>query len=127
VRWSQESLKGINKLRGEGRAQDTTPFLGAAPMPAIESEKAFQAAIVAEARKLGWLTWSCTISRKSQAGWPDITLIRGNRIIFAELKYATDPTAAQLTYGEALAAVGGNVEYKLWRPEHWAEIMESLR
>jgi hypothetical protein len=126
VKWSQASLESIDRLIKEGRAIDSKPAVRL-PGPDARSEKQFQAEVVKLAKANGWLPWSCTISRKSQAGWPDLTLIRGNRIVFAELKFCTKRSAAQLTFGEALSAVGGNVEYYCWRPEDWPQILEVLK
>lgn len=115
-------MAGIDKLRREGRVSDPH----APPSPDV-SEKEFQAAVVKLAKRHGWLVWHCVISRKSEAGLPDLILVRGNRVIFAELKTATGRLdAPQQTWAEALSAVGGNVGYFFWRPEHWNEIESIL-
>lgn len=54
------------------------------------------------------------------SGFPDITLARDGRVIFAELKTQTGRTTeAQRAW---LAAVGGIV----WRPEDWPAICALL-
>ena len=92
-----------------------------------DAEADLDAAVVKEAKRCGWLTYHTRNSRKSEAGFPDRVLVRGNRVIFAELKSATGRlTAAQETWREALQAVGGNVVYRVWHPADWQAIIEEL-
>lgn len=122
ARWNDASLAGIENCRAEGRLSDPH-----APAPAEVSEKEFQAAVMKIARRHGWLAWHCVIARKSEAGFPDLVLVRGDRVIFAELKTATGTLdAPQKTWAEALGAVGGNVSYYLWRPADWPAIEATL-
>ena len=52
---------------------------------------------------------------------------RGHRVLFLELKSAKgDTTANQRTWGDVLSGVGGNVEYHLFRPADWPEIVDTL-
>jgi hypothetical protein len=41
---------------------------------------------MALARALGWLVFHAHDSRRSAKGWPDLTLVRPPRLVFAELK-----------------------------------------
>lgn len=71
-------------------------------------------------RKQGWVT-STTLR-----GWPDLTLIRPPRLVFAELKSdrgRLQPEQAQVL--ELLAAVPG-VETFVWRPDDLDEIAATL-
>ena len=64
-----------------------------------------------------WLRYHTWSSRHSPAGFPDETLVRGDRLLFVELKSATGKlTPAQGEWLEALAAVR-RVETYLWRPD----------
>lgn len=64
--------------------------------------------------------------RPVKAGFPDLTLIRGPRLVFAELKRETGKTTpAQDAWLAALAATG--VETYLWRPSDFAEVRAVLR
>lgn len=67
--------------------------------PATWSEAQFQALVLDRARKLGWRTMHVVRSRvggkgrgaqwvtnTSSKGYPDLTLVRGGRLIFVELK-----------------------------------------
>lgn len=92
------------------------------------SEAAFLAAVRDLARLTGWMTYHTHDSRRSEAGFPDITLVnvRQGRIIFAELKTATGrTTAAQERWLAALAAAG--CETALWRPADLPDIARTLR
>lgn len=57
-----------------------------APKLPRRSEKAFQAVVVELARALGWLCYHPYDSRRSQPGWPDLAMVRGDRFLVAELK-----------------------------------------
>jgi len=89
------------------------------------SEKAFMAAVIAEAKRNGWRVYHTHDSRKSEAGFPDLLLLRHTRIMVAELKVGDNkPTAAQLNWLEAFG--DATVEWHVWRPDQWAEIVERL-
>ena len=91
-------------------------------------EKDFQRAVIKMAEENLWLVYHPWLSVKSKAGFPDLTCLRGRRLVFAELKAESGtPSAAQLTWGEALAVVGGHVEHYFWRPSNWSQIMDILK
>lgn len=97
---------------------------GKAPPPLAEgiSEKDFQDAVKALAKRNGWRVHHHTISLKSAAGWPDLTMVRGGRLIFAELKVGGNkPTADQLNWICDLGQVAGVVAC-VWTPALWPEI-----
>ena len=98
-----------------------------AMLPPAISEKDFQADVEKFARKNGWMVYHTRDSRKSAAGFPDLVLIRGPRLIVAELKVGDNkPTAAQLDWLEAFR--GARVEEVfVWRPEDWPVIVGTLR
>lgn len=90
------------------------------------SEREFQAAVIALAKVCGWMVYHTHDSRKSEAGFPDLTLVRPGRLIFAELKAADGRVSApQATWMEALQAAG--VEVFLWRPCDWPNVVAVLR
>jgi len=115
-------------------ARDGGIVRGCGPIPSAptvidepKDEKAFMAAVVKEAEKRGWMTYHTYRSLKSERGFPDRVFVRGQRFIIAELKTEEGVLSAdQRTWQEALEAVGGNVEYYLWRPSDWAAIMAAL-
>lgn len=90
------------------------------------SERDFQAMVVEIAQLLGWTTYHTFDSRRSDAGFPDLVLVRGDRLVFAELKSATGRvSAAQAAWLDQLRVVPG-VEVFLWRPADWPTIEATL-
>jgi hypothetical protein len=58
-------------------------------------------------------------------GFPDLLLIRGRRVVAAELKVGKNkPTAEQLAWLEAFQDAG--IQNYLWYPSDWAEIERVL-
>ena len=51
-----------------------------------QTEAQFQDAVIDYARQCGWLTYHPYDSRRSTSGFPDLTMVRRGRIVFAELK-----------------------------------------
>jgi len=83
------------------------------------SEADFQEALVEYAEMWGWLVWHDNDSRRNDAGFPDLVMVKGGKIIFAELKrqkrYTIKPK--QLEWIEALGlAAGPNVMATFWFP-----------
>jgi hypothetical protein len=105
------------------------------------TERDFQDDVVKMARALGWsLIHHETDSRKSAAGWLDLTMYRGNvpgrqghwtsnpRMIFAELKVGKRKvTPEQQAWAWAHGCLGHEVY--VWREsaETWREIEDVLR
>ena len=97
--------------------------------PSRISEDRLQSAILDCAKLFGWLRYHTHDSRRSHCGFPDLTLVRGARIVFAELKSDTGKvTRAQRDWIDALAATGV-VETYVWWPKDWTDgtIEEVLR
>ena len=98
----------------------------------IENERSFTQHVRTSAELAGWeLIYHTHNSQRSDPGFPDLVLVRGARLVFAELKY--DPghadwddrprrkapvTGHQKRWQVGLQGVPG-VEFYLWRyPEH---------
>lgn len=82
----------------------------------------------AEVRKLAklfhWLCYHTYRSDRSDFGFPDLTMVKGGRVIFVELKSAKPkPTDEQQKWLDALSAVGRPVEVYVWRP---ADLMSGV-
>ena len=89
-------------------------------------EKDFQAAVIDLARLFGWRPFWTWRSINSPEGEPDLRLVRPPRVIFAELKTEKGRlTAFQRSAGELLMLCPG-IEYYLFRPRDWNEIVEVL-
>lgn len=103
-----------------------------------QSEKQFEAAVVEFAKLNGWKVFHPFDSRRSEAGWPDLTLVRDGWLVFAELK--TEKGALSRKQREWLEALQipswrlhtrpGYEEalmlVRVWRPSDWPEIERVL-
>jgi hypothetical protein len=79
------------------------------------SEKELQEHIVGVARSLGWWAYHTYDSRRSQAGYPDLHLIRGTASIFRELKTKKGRLSpAQVECSSRMLAAG--LDFAVWRP-----------
>ena len=101
-------------------------------------ERELQDAVIDCARALGWRVahfrpaktekgWRTPVAADG-AGWPDLVLVRGSRLIFAELKSATGKLSdAQVEWEYALERSGHAVY--VWRPDDWLHggVEEVLR
>lgn len=91
------------------------------------SEAQFQHQVEHLAALFGWRAYHTHDSRRSVPGFPDLTLVRGKRLIFAELKTLRGrPTPAQREWLAALDACS-SVSAVLWRPSQIEEIARELR
>lgn len=99
------------------------------------NERALQDAVVEMAR---WGGWRCVHFRAGQmsngrwvtpmqgdAGFPDLVLCRGRRLLFVELKSQTGKLEpAQIAWRDVL--LGAGQEWYCWRPTDWHHrIIES--
>jgi len=57
--------------------------------------------------------------------WPDLTLCKGDRLLFRELKAGAQVTSEQQAWCDALAAAGQ--DWTVWRPCDWYVIEATLK
>lgn len=96
------------------------------PQPAFRTEKEFQSAVVELAKSGGWEVYHTYDSRRSEPGYPDLTMLRGRSIVVAELKVEPNkPTAAQEKWLAAWKLT--DAEVYVWYPSSWREIVARLR
>lgn len=89
------------------------------------SEKQFQAQIVELARWNNFVVYHTFDSRRSEAGFPDLILIRPPRLIVVEVKSQTGRvTPAQEAWLQRFQECG--IETHVWRPDHWAVVTAAL-
>jgi hypothetical protein len=100
------------------------------------TERDFQAAVIEAARLFGWRVahfrpartahgWRTPVQADG-AGFPDLSAVRGARLIAAELKSERGKLRPeQARWLEALQAAGAVA--RIWRPADWAAIEERLR
>ena len=93
------------------------------------SEKIWQAQVLALAKIYEWKYYHTWRSTKSVQGFPDLVLLRHERIIFAELK-GSDIKKQRLSIHqeswlkELQKAVS---EVYVWRPQDWESVVSILR
>jgi len=82
---------------------------------------------VCEVATLGqWIFYHTLRSTGSTAGYPDLCLVRGETLLYAELKSPHGRvTPAQAAWLQALGAVT-HVEAAVWRPADWDAIERQL-
>lgn len=100
-----------------------------------ESERSFQASVATLARLCGWRLahfraawtkdgWRTAMS--GDVGYPDLTMCRGGRLVFAELKAVGGRLGdEQVVWLDALRETPAEVY--LWRPPDWPEIRRVLK
>lgn len=82
-------------------------------------EKQVQSAILDIARLLGWRVYHTFDSRKSEAGFPDLVLVR-DRVVYAEIKRAGErPRPSQVDWLNALERAGAEVY--VWTEDDYDE------
>jgi hypothetical protein len=100
-------------------------------LPASISERDFQNRVVELARLRRWLVYHTHDSRRSDPGFPDLVMVRGGVLVFAELKSQKGRTTiAQrewLLFLDGIATTSyGVVKVHVWRPADWPQIVEVL-
>lgn len=118
-----------------GAAESSTPSHAPRP-PGPGPEARFTDQVLELAERLGWrrahfrpartATGWRTAVQGDGAGFPDLVLLRGSRLVVAELKSDTapGPRPEQLAWLEAFEAAGA--EAYVWRPAQLDEIAERL-
>jgi len=90
-------------------------------------EKDFMRQVTELAQWHGWRVYHTHDSRRSAPGFPDLTMVRGGRMVFAELKVGRNKlTDHQEEWIASLKTVGRPVEAYAWWPRHWEEIEKIL-
>lgn len=90
-------------------------------------ESDFQRQVLDLAKMFGWRVYHPMLSKWSERGFPDLTLIRPPRVIFAELKRDKGRTTVHQDEWAALLLACPGVEYFLWKPADFETIAERLR
>ena len=92
------------------------------------TEAQLQAAVIEAAQLFGWRIYHTFDSRRSNAGFPDLVLVRPPEMLFVELKSEKGRVRPeQKAWIDDLIAVGNEV--LVWRPVDWTNgmITRTLR
>ncbi len=94
---------------------------------ALEMSEAELQSLVRDAADLhGWLTYHTHDSRRSDAGFCDLVMVRGNHVLFVELKSATGRLRPdQVVWMDALAKVD-TISSAVVRPADAIAMIERL-
>jgi len=112
--WTPEQVQAhLDKLAGKK------------PKISALSEREFQAEVMDIANKLGWRFYHTHDSIGSQAGFPDLVMVRGKRLIFAELKTEKGKLSKQQVGW--ITDLGLCVPVYLWRPSMMQEVIDCLK
>jgi len=89
------------------------------------TEKQWQAQVVELAEHAGWTVHHTFDSRRSRAGWPDLTLLRAPHLVFVELKTETGRVSRHQQDTLTLLRACGQ-EAHVWRPSDLDEVLTRL-
>lgn len=94
--------------------------------PPRETEAQFLASVIKLARLCGWAVYHTHNSQHSEAGFPDLVMVKRPRVLFVELKSDRGKvTDAQGAWLDELRAC--DQEAYVWRPKHWQQLEKLLR
>ncbi len=97
------------------------------PTPRKITEADFLRQVRNLARIFGWATYHPFLSKWSEKGWPDLTLIRPPRIVLAELKAEKGRVSEEQRRWLGMLGACPGVETFLWRPSDLERVAEILR
>ena len=89
-------------------------------------EAALLATIRQLAKQYGWQCYHTHDSRRSESGYPDITLTDGTSVLVYELKTNTGKLTQEQLHWLSLLAHTGKVECGIWRPRDLPAIRARL-
>ena len=129
---TKEVLEAIETAKADGRVTEGVAVR--LPRPSETegrdmTEKEFQQKVLLYARAHGWLCYHTFDSRRSQPGYPDLTMVRmwgcSHKVIFAELKRQKGQlTTEQKKWLDALSLAGQAVF--VWYPSDLPQIEDLL-
>lgn len=100
-----------------------------------ETEAGFTTAVVGLAKLYGWLCFHPLPLRTARGwatgtqgdiGYPDLTCVRGGRLVVAELKVKTAVRPEQAVWLDRFRSVPG-AEVFVWKPADWPAIVATLK
>ncbi|MFA5317167.1 MAG: VRR-NUC domain-containing protein [Dehalococcoidales bacterium] len=88
------------------------------------TEAQFQAQIIQLAKLYGWKIYHTHDSRKSEAGFPDLCLVKDNRLIFWEVK--SDKGKLSSEQWDWLTCLKKVAQAEVVQPHSWEYIQKEL-
>lgn len=96
-------------------------------LKSIVTEKELQSQVYHLAKLGHWDYYHTHNSLYSPAGFPDCVMVRGDRLIFAELKRENGKPSIEQTHWLQILATIPSIEVYLWKPQDWDEIVKVLK
>lgn len=116
-----ESLERAAYLARRAQLAPLPPAAERAPM----SEEAWQRQVVALVRRLGWYVYHPKLSRWSERGWPDLSILTPARGLFVECKAdGGQLTEEQVHVIDLMLAAG--LEVHVMRPWHGLQLVADV-
>ena len=100
--------------------------MSVAELRALWTEKVFQGHVERLAQGLGWRTYHTWNSMRSVKGFPDLVLVRGERLVFVELKAERKKLTREQEEWRGDLLASGRCECYVWRPSNWDALGEVL-
>lgn len=95
-------------------------------LKAKPTEKQFMAQVIKLATMFDWICYHTHDSRRSVAGFPDLVMLKGTRMIVAELKVGKGRVRPeQQLWLDRFTLVGAEVF--VWTEQHWPVIQRVLQ
>lgn len=89
------------------------------------SEAQWQSWVIELATRTGWWSYHTHDSRRSNPGWPDLTLIRDTEIVYVELKKYNGKVSDAQAHVMVLLENAGQ-EVHVWRPQDRPDVIARL-
>lgn len=91
------------------------------------TEKEWQRQVVHLALLYHWWVYHPQLSKWSEPGWVDLTLIRGERMLLIELKSDRGKLTKRQEYVHGLLRQVRGIEFYLFRPSDFERLQEVLK
>ena len=122
MNWSEADLARIVQQPGYRVVGADAPV----PLPGDTPEGTLLAKIRTVAKAYGWHTYHVFDARRSEAGYPDLTLCDGKSLLMYELKSNTGQLTEEQALWLSLLTHTEKVECGVWRPRDFGQIYERL-
>jgi hypothetical protein len=120
----RDGSRGRPRAADHGR-QPTVLTAAAAALARRMTERQLQDSIIGLAERRGWLAYHTFDSRRSPPGFPDLVLVRRERMLLWELKTElgrlTNPQRAWLDRLAVVAAGVAGMDVRIVRPPQWMD------
>lgn len=90
------------------------------------SEADWQRTVTEYASLNAWVWYHVNDSRRDRRGFPDLVLVRGGRLVFAELKREAGRVRPEQRFWLVELAQCPHVETYVWRPRDWPTVERVL-